>query len=139
MLGLADGSFQVRYQCGLALLQLRERNGALRFTGQRLIEAALAEPDLANPRGLGHVFNLLSLAFEGEPLDVAHLALRGDDPGLRGTALEYLDHVLPEPVKARLRPHLGRVGASSAATRRPEEVRASLLRSAESLVRPRRR
>jgi hypothetical protein len=48
------------------------------------------------------VFALLSLAVEREPLQAAYRALVGGDASLRGTALEYLENVLPEDVGRRL-------------------------------------
>ncbi len=60
-----------------------------------------AEIDADTP-GLAHVFNLLSLILPREPLRIAYRGLHTDDPRLRGTALEYLDRVLPPRVQAAL-------------------------------------
>ena len=51
---------------------------------------------------LAHVFRLLSLCLPREPLHVAFQALHTDDAYLRGTALEYLDSVLPNGVREPL-------------------------------------
>jgi len=78
--------------------------------------------------GLEHVFAILSLALEREPIEIALRALRGRDPALRGTALEYLDHVLPPGIREALWPRLGLAAAPPA--RRPvDDVRDELLRS----------
>jgi hypothetical protein len=45
---------------------------------------------------LEQVFLILALTLEREPLEIALRAMRTDDASLRGTALEYLDNVLPE-------------------------------------------
>jgi hypothetical protein len=57
-------------------------------------------------RSLQHVFSILALVFEREPMRLALTALSGDDENLRGTALEYLDEVLPSEVKASLWPYV---------------------------------
>jgi AAA family ATP:ADP antiporter len=57
-------------------------------------------------RALEHVFAILSLIFEREPMRLALRALSGDDETLRGTALEYLEQVLPADLKAPLWPFL---------------------------------
>ena len=57
-------------------------------------------------QGLPHVFTLLSLVLPAEPLQVAFRGLHADDDNLRGTALEYLDGVLPPTIRARLWPSL---------------------------------
>jgi hypothetical protein len=51
--------------------------------------------DRAN-RSLEHVFTLLSLILPKQPLIVAFRGLHTTDELLRGTALEYLEAVLPE-------------------------------------------
>lgn len=54
-------------------------------------------------RSLEHLFTILSLVLPRETLRIAFHGLHTDDPYLRGTALEYLETVLPEPIWARLR------------------------------------
>ena len=76
------------------------------------------------------MFTLLSLAVEREPLQIAYWALLGEDAALRGTALEYLENVLPEDVGARS----GRT--SACAPRRPpgaaaQQIVQELLRSSD--------
>ena len=44
---------------------------------------------------LAHVFTLLSLVLQREPLQIAFRCLQTDDEHLQGTALEYLEGVLP--------------------------------------------
>jgi hypothetical protein len=43
------------------------------------------------------VFSLLSLVLPREPLQIAFRGLQSSDRQLRGTALEYLEGVLPAP------------------------------------------
>ena len=48
-------------------------------------------------RRIEHVFTMLSVALEPEPVRLAYLALGTENETLRGTALEYIEAVLPEP------------------------------------------
>jgi hypothetical protein len=49
---------------------------------------------------------VLGLALPAEPLRIALHAVQTDDPELRGTALEYLESILPPEVRAQLWPFL---------------------------------
>src|SRR6185295_10785515 len=51
---------------------------------------------------LEHVFRLLSLSLPREPLHIAFQALHTENTYLRGTALEYLDSVLPPGVREHI-------------------------------------
>jgi hypothetical protein len=83
-------------------------------------------------RGLAHVFTLLSTALDREPMQTAYWALLGDDAALRGTALEYLENILPDEVSRALWPHLG-VRAPSARTARPtDQIAQELLRTSDT-------
>ena len=57
-------------------------------------------------RSQDHVFALLGLVLPRAPLAAALAGLRSDEPRLRGTALEYLDGVLPAAVREALDPML---------------------------------
>ncbi|XXT50589.1 hypothetical protein WMF23_03340 [Sorangium sp. So ce542] len=134
MLGLADERFEVRYQCGVALARLLQQRAPIHLRRDDVIAAATreieidrrvwdAQPPNASPpaeaplaerllvertsRSLEHVFRVLSLCLEREPLEIAYRALHADDAHLRGTALEYLENVLPAPIRERLWPYLG--------------------------------
>jgi hypothetical protein len=84
-------------------------------------------------QSLAHVFTLLSLVLPREPLQIAFRSLHSDDKQLRGTALEYLEGVLPASIRERLWPFL--------VYRRPErlapvhdDIMANLLRSSQSIT-----
>jgi hypothetical protein len=51
---------------------------------------------------LEHIFRLLSLSLPPEPLHAAFQALHTDDSYLRGTALEYLESILPSGIRETL-------------------------------------
>jgi len=82
---------------------------------------------------LAHVFTLLALVLPREPLQIAFRSLQTDDQHLRGTALEYLDGMLPPPIRERLWPFL-ESGPARHSTRPREEVMAELLRSHRSIT-----
>jgi ATP:ADP antiporter, AAA family len=128
---LADPAFEVRRQAALTLARITEREPAIVLPRDAVFAAtlrelqagqaewsgevepvsaedALTEDETQTPaeRGLAHVFKLLSLAVERQPLQTAYWALRGPDAALRGTALEYLETVLPEAVRRALVSHL---------------------------------
>jgi hypothetical protein len=86
-------------------------------------------------RRLEHVFTLLALVVPREPVQIAYRAVRSQDRALRGTALEYLENVLPEDVRAVLWPHL-HADAREVPRRAPDEVVADLLRSSDRLPTP---
>jgi hypothetical protein len=128
--GLEDATFEVRAQCALALLRLVEQHPDLRPPVERAFEAVLRELERTDggERELEHVFALLALALEREPVQLALRALKGSNDELRGTALEYLENVLPDALRQRLGPLLGE-GPLPAPSRPKAEVRDELLRS----------
>jgi hypothetical protein len=116
LLGLEDERFDVRARCALALLRLCERDPGLTVSHEAVFAAALRElvrdPASAPPLAEGalgshgavveHVFTLLSLVLDREPMQIASRALHSDDRVLIGTALEYLETVLPEDLRRAL-------------------------------------
>jgi AAA family ATP:ADP antiporter len=145
-LGLADRTFEVRYRCGQALAGIVEKSPELAPPRDVVFDEVKRELGRLAARGaddddrrLEAVFTLLTLAVAREPVQIAWRALRSQDRALRGTALEYLENVLPEDMRAALLPHLD-APASARRRRAAAEVEADLLRSGERLpVEPRRR
>ena len=131
LLGLRDERFDLRYRCAQALVRIKGQNPAVVIPREDVVNAALREIALAgrSERGLDHVFSILSLALDREPLQIALRALRTGDTALRGTALEYLENVLPPPVRKGLWPHLGSPEPLAPSGRAIEEIRDDLLRS----------
>jgi hypothetical protein len=118
ILGLGDERSDVRAQCGVALAAIARREPGLVPSPERVFEMVLVElgPDRGEP-DLDHVFTLLSLALEGNGLQMARRALEDPDRGVRGTAFEYLTNVLPPRIREPLWPLLvggGPLGSSAA-------------------------
>ncbi|MCP5144711.1 MAG: hypothetical protein H6978_07795 [Gammaproteobacteria bacterium] len=134
--GLHDPEFNIRYSCGRALARMRGRDDSLDIDDHDVYELVRqevrvdettwrrreleVEVDLpidleAAPVGgstqtdysLAHVFNLLSLVLDSEAVYLALRAVVSNDRALHGTALEYLENVLPEDIRDDLWLHLG--------------------------------
>lgn len=161
LIGLDDLRFEVRCQCARSLLSILEKNPAVRVDKERIFailnrEVAVHKDvwekrrlldrlegddrsfleELVKDRAsqsLAHVFTLLALVLPAEPLRIAFRGLHTDDQGLRGTALEYLDSVLPHEIRDRLWPFLEDRRMPAKARRPREETLADLLHSNESI------
>jgi hypothetical protein len=158
--GLEDQRFEVRFQCGRSLAAIHEKNSLIRIERERIFEVVRREAFVSRPvwesqrllddvaedertfvdeflktragQSLAHVFTLLSLVLPAAPLQISFRLLHKDDRALRGTALEYLEEVLPPDIRDRLFPFLG--GTEAPRSRRPrDEIVADLLRSNESI------
>lgn len=79
-------------------------------------------------RTLEHVFTVLGLHLEREPMRMAYRALRHADVRHRGTALEYLQTILPKDLRDAVWPLVGAL-APLPASRSAREILADLLRA----------
>lgn len=79
-------------------------------------------------RTLEHVFTVLGLHLEREPMRMAYRALRHPDVRHRGTALEYLQTILPKDLRDAVWPLVGAL-APLPASRSAREILADLLRA----------
>jgi hypothetical protein len=162
VLGLEDLRFEVRFQCGRSLAAILDKNPRIRVDRDRIFDAVRREVAVGRPvwesqrlldgadhpeqpafvdeflkdragQSLAHVFTLLSVVLPTAPLQIAYRGLHTSDPGLRGTALEYLEGVLPPDIRERLWPFLG--GEPAAAPPRTREaILEDLLRSNDSIM-----
>lgn len=160
--GLDDKRFEVRFGCGRALARALSADPELRIAEEQVYAVVLREAaadrtvwesrrlldsteeptepsdldDFVRARGsrsLEHVFRMLSLALPGEPLRVAFRGLHTEDELLRGTALEYLESVLPAAVRDSLWPFLDSGDRRPRPNRSREEVLEALMRSHSSI------
>lgn len=131
MESLGDPRFEVRFQCGRAMDYLRQKDGELHVDAARIYAVVGRELSVSKPiwqghrlldqrdvmdsysflddvlreranQSLEHVFSLLAVVLEREPLQVAFRALHSEDRLLRGLGLEYLEGVLPSGLGGRL-------------------------------------
>lgn len=162
MLGLEDLRFEVRFQCGRSLASITEKNPRIRIDRERVFDVVRREVTVSRPvwqshrlldnidaedrtfvdeflkdragQSLAHVFTLLTLVLPTAPLQIAYRGLHTDDPKLRGTAIEYLEGVLPQDISQRLGPFIGGAAQATHDGRPREEILADLLRSNESIM-----
>lgn len=134
--GLDAPIFELRLRCGRALIALTDDHpelltdfpGALEAVGR---EAGGAEaPHLVRE----HVFNLLALALEREPVRIAARSFTTDNMYVRGTALEYLETVLTPQLFAALQPLLATTAPPPARRRAAVDVRADLIRAGATIT-----
>ena len=129
--GLDDARFEVRYRCGLALNRVVSKNPKVAIDRRRIVDTVEREVGVDRrvwesyrvldqdedeswspmfdevlhrraSRALAHVFTMLALVLPRRPLQLAFRGLHVADPHVRGTALEYLETVLPESVRRSL-------------------------------------
>ena len=160
---MADRRFEVRYRSARALSYLSGEIPGLQIDRERVFDVMMREmaverslwetrqlidqpDDDSSPieaevlrgrtnRSLEHLFTLLTLALPRETVRLAFHGLHTDDRYLRGTAIEYLETVLPEPVWTRLRPFLEEGdGRTPRPARSSQEAMRELLASQNSIV-----
>ena len=164
LLGLEDIRFEVRFQCGRSLAAIAAKQPDLRIDAARVFDVVLKEVAVGRPvwegrhlldrledgesgplvddfiksrasQSLAHVFTMLSLVLPAEPLQIALRGLYVDDQNLRGTALEYLESVLP-PIDSRSALAVSRGSPSGRQNRRApgKKILADLVRSNHSIM-----
>ncbi len=162
--GLKDTRFEVRFQSGRALAHILDNDPEIKLEREKVFSAVLREvavgrrvweshrlldqledeEELAplvddflrqrSSRSLEHVFTILSLALPKEPLKIAFRGLHTDNRDLKGTALEYLETILPEAIRKSLWPFLeDDRKASIEKSQSREEILAELMHSNQSI------
>lgn len=161
--GIADGRFEVRYECARALLKITGADPGILIAPEKVIALVKREvllskdvwesqpgPELDEEeneppalidrllrdridRSLEHVFTLLALNLDRQSLRLAFKALHESDERLRGTALEYLETVLPDEVRDAVWPFLGEERPMRT-PRSPVEILADLRRAPEAVA-----
>ncbi len=139
-LALDAEDLDVRYTCGRVLVAMGEKGADLRFDREAALASARRELEMASEgiafdaRKLEHVFNVLSLVFPREAMQLAYGAVTARDAFLHGVALEYLDAVLPADLRATLTPRLdSATPRKSPATRPSSRALDDLLQSKEAI------
>lgn len=157
-----DRRFEVRYRSARALSYLTREIPDVQIDRERLFEVMMREmaverelwetrqlidqpEDDLSPveaealrgrtnRSLEHLFTLLTLALPAETVRLAFHGLHTGDRHLRGTAIEYLETVLPAPVWSRLWPFLNEGEAlARRRTKTSEEAMQELMASQQSI------
>ncbi|MGH2570086.1 MAG: hypothetical protein ACRDGR_02595, partial [bacterium] len=159
--GLGDRRFEVRHRCGVALARLHERLPDVVIGREAILAVVVREakvdrrvwerqrplhesPEEESPffdeairdrasRSLEHIFTMLSLVLPRRPLEIAYRGLYASDASLRGTALEYLEVILPTEIREAIWSHIEDRRPAAPTEKSREEVLDSLLRSHHSI------
>jgi hypothetical protein len=101
---LSADALAVRYRAALALAEVTRDDRSLLPDPKDVFALALVEVERGplSQEGSDHVFALLTLCTTRGSLELVRQGLKTDDRKLRGTALEYLESLLPEGVRAPL-------------------------------------
>jgi hypothetical protein len=163
LMGLEDIRFEVRFQCGRSLSAIVANQPDLRIDAARVFAVVQREVAVGRPvwegrhlldrlddgesqtfvdefvrtranQSLAHVFTVLSLVLPAEPLQIAFRGLHADDEHLRGTALEYLESILPVAIRDPLWPFLEDHRPAGRTIKPREDILADLLRSNHSIM-----
>lgn len=158
--GLEDPYFGLRFACGqslarivrtapelrppegaiLAIVQKETEVDATLWANQEVEDIHASSVLLDAPqrrrvhRTAEHVFTLLAVLFDREPLRLSLFGLASGDPNLRGTALEYLENVLPDGLRRALWRHVAHEGSVIQSSRSTEELAQELQRTISPLV-----
>ncbi|MBI3208669.1 MAG: hypothetical protein HYZ37_07185 [Candidatus Solibacter usitatus] len=136
---LSDEDFQIRFRSAYAIDQLRMESPQLHLNPERvwriveeelhvsrdvwevrrLMEAQEDTGEIPGEASLEYLFALLGLVLPREPVTMAYRALHTQDRHLRGTALEYLQTVLPGNAWKSLEILIGERAIRSPLTMRP--------------------
>lgn len=101
---LGAEALEVRYRAALALAEVTHDDRALLPDSKEVFALALSEVERGplSQDASDHIFALLSLCLTRGSMELVRQGLRTDDRKLRGTALEYLESMLPEAVRSTL-------------------------------------
>lgn len=145
--GLMDSCFNIRFSCARALARMRSRNAQLSVDRETVFSAIRDEIRVSEDeweahnlqlnsgdssekqpeipiihQNLEHVFTLLSLTLDPNAVHISMQATFSTDANLRGTALEYLENVLPTDLYDSLVLRLGMTDEVRAGTRHLSEI-----------------
>jgi hypothetical protein len=155
-IALDDSDMNVRFRCAQGLEAIRRRHPRLKANEERLLAVVEREArtlsgafrtasrrrsapdgpgtkDELDDRKIEMLFLLFGAIYEPETLQLCQRALKSEDRGLQGTALEYLENRLPSHIWGLLRPILAPDRAKPGRKRSPQEIAHDLLAAASSL------
>jgi AAA family ATP:ADP antiporter len=141
--GLDDDDWNVRFRCARALESMRRRLPHMPLDQEKLLRHVEHELRAISAGGektqrLELVFLLFGAAYEPASLELSWQALQGDDRNLRGTALEYLENLLPMHIWALLQPIVA-PGHVARKDKRSLQQAGLALRAAAASLKPKRR
>lgn len=126
---MENADFEIRYRCARVLSYMKSQNRNLEVRSQQVFSLVRREAersaeqwaaqvlhrdretpgDLAptgHRRTLEYIFMLLGVVLDSEVMRLSMHALTSEDTGFKGTALEYLGHVLTDEIRLPLMVHV---------------------------------
>jgi predicted MFS family arabinose efflux permease len=141
-LGLQDRELDVRFRCAEALARVKTNyphmaidTGVIWGVVYREI-AFFSRTGFKLIRGvdpLRYLFNLFGIILGPGVMDICYNALQAEDPGIRGTALEYLENQLPSNVRQPLWPLIAADRPATKSDRSTKEIMYDLLQAGRSI------
>jgi AAA family ATP:ADP antiporter len=142
MLGLRDREVDVRFRCAEALSRIKTNHPHLSLDidtvwGVVYREIAyFSRTGFKSTRGvepLHYLFNLFGIILGPGVMDICYNALQAEDPGIRGTALEFLENQLPQNVREPLWPLIASGRTVMKSERSTKEIMYDLLQAGRSI------
>ena len=141
-LGLQDRELDVRFRCAQALVRIKTNHPHLAIDTEPIWQVVYREIAHFSSTGfkltrgvepLRYLFNLFGIIYGPGVMDISYHALQAEDPGIRGTALEYLENQLPQKVREPLWPLIAAYRPQTKSDRPTKEIMYDLLRAGRSI------
>jgi hypothetical protein len=141
-LGLQDRELDVRFRCAEALARVKTNYPHLAIDPGVIWGVVYREIAFFSRTGfklirgvdpLRYLFNLFGIILGPGVMDICYNALQAEDPGIRGTALEYLENQLPSNVRQPLWPLIAADRPATKSDRSTKEIMYDLLQAGRSI------
>jgi AAA family ATP:ADP antiporter len=141
-LGLKDRELDVRFRCAEALARIKTNHPHLSIDTEAIWRVVYREIAYFSSTGfkltrgvepLRYLFNLFGIILGPGVMDVCYNALQAEDPGIRGTALEFLENQLPQNVREPLWPLIASGPTQPKSDRSTKEIMYDLLQAGRSI------
>ena len=141
-LGLQDSELDVRFRCAEALTRMKTNHPQLSIENEAIWRVIYREIAYFSSTGfkltrgvepLRYLFHLFGIILGPGAMDICYNALQADDPGIRGTALEYLENQLPPNVLEPLWPLIAAGRIETKSDRSTKEIMYDLLQAGRSI------
>jgi AAA family ATP:ADP antiporter len=141
-LGLEDSELDVRFRCAEALTRMKTNHPHLSIDIEAIWRVVYREIAYFSSTGfkltrgvepLRYLFHLFGIILGPGVMDICYHALQAEDPGIRGTALEYLDNQLPPNVLEPLWPSIAAGRTETKSDRSTKEIMYDLLQAGRSI------
>ena len=137
-LGLQDKELDVRFRCAEALARIKINHPHLPIDSEAVWRSIYREISFYSSSGfksvqgvepLRHLFNMLGIIFGSNVMDICYESLQVEDPTIRGTALEYLENLLPQNVRTPLWPLIESGHIETKSDRSSQEIMHDLMQA----------